>query len=154
MKKAAYLALMMCTVGSANAGCPASLNGNWGGTITTQTDGIVFGADGNNTPLHSAADSVLTVTFSGATATPTFYSEAQSGVFGEATTGTNGAGLTVAYTRASCNGTLTGDGNNWTFVLTDNGKTLHGVSFRGDKGKIGEQNYQSGDTRLMTLTRQ
>ena len=154
MKKMLFLALAL---GSANihAVCPPNINGGWSGSIVKTSSTLVTNADGSNLLPGSVTNAVLTLNIAGASGVSNYYVEAEDGFGNKPDESTTPHAFVVAYNKNSCQATITHtDGGTIYFTVSNNGKTMKGVTTQSDSGSFGDTTFKSGTTELWVLDKQ
>ena len=133
--------------------CPANLNGKWIGNTVGTEDGGTTDAQGNFTPFHSVSNGVLSVVVNGTTATIQYSADSESGYYGGLDTTGAGTTVNITYDKSTCTGTISGD--DYKFIVSNNGRTFQGVRYKQNTGSNADgSSFKSGKTSILTMQKQ
>lgn len=153
MKKALVMALAIGMVGNAYAGCPSNINGRWSGTVVNSQSTVTQSTDGTKVSNYTG-NVTLTLNISGETGVINYLAMTTSQPDGKVIESTTPEAVAVSYNKSGCRGTINDDVAVTYFTVSNNGKTLKGVSYESDSGSYSGGTYKSGLSSLWVFERQ
>ena len=154
MKNKLLLALAFGVASNATfAVCPNNINGGWSGSNTASDQSVITTGD-NTSILNGSSYSVLTLNINGSSGVSNYFAGTDAGPGNGVEQSTTPTAVGVSYDKAGCKGTITTPEETVYFTVSNNGKTLRGVSYKSNSGTFDGGSYKEGKAKLWEMEKQ